>query len=117
GRWVEAETPLAEALRLVPMQAGTWNNLGVVSQELGREEAELCYRHAVAIDSRLADAHYNLGCLLFARGRTDDAIACHRAAVAAAPGFGAARLAACMAQLPILYRSQAEVQERRGRYT
>ena len=49
GRWADAESRLAEALTLAPMQAGTWNNLGVVSQELRRTEAETCFRNAVAI--------------------------------------------------------------------
>jgi len=116
GRWQEAETPLNEALRLIPMNAGTWNNLGIVSQELGRMEAEAYYHNALMIDPGLADAHYNLGCLLFGQGRSDDAIASHERAIAADPASGPARLAACMAQLPILYRSQAEVAERRQRY-
>jgi protein O-GlcNAc transferase len=115
-RWAEAEACLAKALGFLPLQATTWNNLGIVGQELGRAEAELCYRRAVTIDPGLAEAHYNLGCLLSGQGRTDEAIACHRAAIAVAPGLGAARLAACMAQLPILYRSEAEIQERRGHY-
>jgi protein O-GlcNAc transferase len=116
GRWAEAAVRLDGALRLAPMNGGAWNNLGIVSQELGRTEAEACYRTALAIDPRLADAHYNLGCLLFGQGRADDAIASHRAAIAADPGFGLARLAVCMAELPILYRSAAEVAECRQRY-
>ena len=116
GRWAEAETRLAEALRIAPMTAGTWNNLGIVSQELGRAEAEACYRNALGIDPGLADAHYNLGCLLFGQGRSDAAIASHAASIAADPRFGPARLAACMAELPILYRTEAEVAARRARY-
>nr|WP_294504813.1 glycosyltransferase family 41 protein [uncultured Rhodopila sp.] len=116
SRWAEAEQHLAGSLMLAPMQAGAWNNLGIVSQELGRAEAEECYRNAVEIDPVLADAQYNLGCLLSVHGRTDEAIACHQAALAADAGFGKARLAACMAQLPIVYRSEAEVYCRRGRY-
>nr|WP_294543243.1 tetratricopeptide repeat protein [uncultured Rhodopila sp.] len=116
GSWAEAESRLAESLTLSPGQAGTWNNLGIVSHELGRAEAESCFRNAIEIDPRLADAHYNLGCLLSGHGRTDEAIACHRAALAAEPGFARARLAVCMAQLPILYGSEAEVVQRRQRY-
>jgi protein O-GlcNAc transferase len=116
GRWAEAEIRLTEALRLIPMNAGAWNNQGIVSQELGRAAAEGCYRNALAIDPGLADAHYNLGCLLFGQGRSDDAIASHAAALVADPNFGPARLAACMAELPILYRSEAEVASRRQRY-
>jgi protein O-GlcNAc transferase len=66
-----------------------------------------CYRNRPA----LANARYNLGCLLASHGRTDEAIACHQTAIAAPPRF-----AACMANLPILYRSEAEVQERRQHY-
>lgn len=116
GRWQEAESWLAESLCLNPMQAGLWNNLGIVCQERGAAEAELCYRHAIAVDPHLADAHYNLGCLLSGHGRADEAIACHTSALTAEPGFAAARLAACMAHLPILYRTEAEVAERRQRY-
>ena len=116
GRWAEAEICLTGALRLDRKNAGTWNNLGIVSQERGQTETEICYRNALAIDPGLADAHYNLGCLLFGQGRSDEAIASHQAAIAADPGFGPARLAACMAQLPILYRSEAEVRVRRQRY-
>ncbi len=116
SRWADAEARLAEALVLSPKQAGTWNNLGLVLQETGGDEAEDCYRNAVAIEPALADAHYNLGCLLSGHGRTDEAIACHQAAIAADAGFGTAWLALCMAQLPILYRSEAEVAERRRNY-
>jgi predicted O-linked N-acetylglucosamine transferase (SPINDLY family) len=116
GRWADAEPRLAEALTLAPMRAGVWNNLGVVSQALVRAEAETCFRTAVAIEPGLADAHYNLGCLLSEHGRPDEAVACHAAAVAADPGFGSARLAVCMAELPIVYRSEAEIAVRRQRY-
>jgi protein O-GlcNAc transferase len=116
GRWAEAECRLSDSLKLSPGQVGSWNNLGIVSHELGRAEAEPCFRTAIRIDPRLADAHYNLGCLLSGHGRTDEAIASHRAALAAEPGFAKARLAACMAQLPILYRSQREVRRRRQSY-
>ncbi len=116
SRWADAKICLTEALRLAPLNAGVWNNLGIVSQELGLPETEGCYHNALTIDVGLADAHYNLGCLLSGQGQADAAIASHNAAVAADPGFGSARLAACMAELPIVYRTQAEVAERRGRY-
>jgi protein O-GlcNAc transferase len=116
GRWAEAEAHLGEAVRLAPVQAANWNNLGVVRRELGHIELEGFFRRALAIDPNLADAHYNLGCVLSGDGRTDEAIACHQAALSANPRFAKARLAACMAQLPILYRSQEEIAVRRQRY-
>jgi protein O-GlcNAc transferase len=116
-RWAEAEAWLDEAVRLVPGDARSWNNLGVTRQETGRtREAEANYRWSITLDPDFADAHYNLGCLLSGEGRTDDAIACHQAALNADPLHGAARLALCMARLPILYRDEAEAADRRVQY-
>lgn len=118
ARWADAEAPLTEATRLASTQAPVWNNLGIAVQEQGRAaEAEACYRCALVLAPRYAAAHYNLGCLLLEQGRTDEAAACQQAAIAADPECGAARLALCMAQLPILYRTEAEVGVRRQRYT
>jgi protein O-GlcNAc transferase len=116
-RWAEAEAHLAEAARLEPAQATTWNNLGITLQEQGRTDgAEACYRRTLTLAPRFAVAHYNLGCLLLEQGRTDDAAACQEAAMAADPQCGAARLGLCMAQLPVLYRDEAEIATRRQRY-
>jgi predicted O-linked N-acetylglucosamine transferase (SPINDLY family) len=117
ARWAEAEAALAEAARLQPQQAPVWNNLGIALQEQGRvAAAEACYRRALALAPRFTLALYNLGCLLLEQGRTDAAAACQEAAIAADPRCGAALLASCMAQLPVLYRDTAEVATRRRRY-
>jgi predicted O-linked N-acetylglucosamine transferase (SPINDLY family) len=117
ARWIEGEVWLLEAVRLAPGDARAWNNLGVARQELGRgPEAEADYRRAIALDPGFADAHYNLGCLLFGEGRSEEAVACHTAALAADRLHGAARLAVCMARLPILYHTEAEVADRRAAY-
>ena len=117
ARWADAEQRLAEAARIDPAPPQLWNNLGVTLVELDRSrEAEASYRRAIALDPNFAEAHYNLGCLLHLHGRTDDAIACHQAALAADPRHGAARLALCMAELPILYRTEVQVGEQRQRY-
>ena len=117
ARWLEADVWLSEAVRLAPEDTRSWNNLGIARQDLGRSpDAAACYRRAIALEPTFADAHYNLGCLLAADGRTDDAMQCHQAAIAAEPLHGAARLALCMVQLPILYATTAEVAVRRSRY-
>ena len=117
GRWADAETPLTEAVRLAYGTAPVWSNLGITLAERGGvAEAEACYRRALAADPGFAVAHYNLGCLLLGQGRTDEAIACQAAAIAADPVYGAARLAFCMAQLPVLFQSEHEVADRRQRY-
>jgi protein O-GlcNAc transferase len=117
GRWDEAERSFDAAARLRPEHAASWSNHGIALQELGRTAAaERCYRQAITLDPDCAAFHYNYGCLLATDGRPDEAIASQARALAADPAFGAARLAACMAHLPILYRSETEVAERRARY-
>jgi protein O-GlcNAc transferase len=117
GRWSEAAARLAEATRLAPANPSYWNNLAVASQELGRlADAFACYERALVFEPRFADAHYNLGCLLHLHGLAEDAVTHHEAAAAADPRHGAARIAACMAELPILYHHEEEVGARRARY-
>jgi tetratricopeptide (TPR) repeat protein len=117
ARWSDAEAALSEATRLDPGDAQTCNNLGIAHQELGRTEAAAaCYRRAIALDPGFTDAHYNLGCLLSGELRPDEALACHQAAVAADPLHGAARLASCIAWLPIIYRTEQEIADRRTGY-
>jgi predicted O-linked N-acetylglucosamine transferase (SPINDLY family) len=116
-RWPEAEVWLDQAVRLAPEDPRSWNNLGIARQESGRPpDAEACYRRAIALQPGFADAHYNLGCVLAGDGRTDEAIECQQAAIAAQPLHGAARLALCMAQLPIIYATTEEVAVRRSCY-
>jgi predicted O-linked N-acetylglucosamine transferase (SPINDLY family) len=117
SRWSEAESWLSEAVTLDLRDARSWNNLGIARHELGQTEAAAAsYRRALALDPGFADAHYNLGCLLSGEGRPDDALARHAAAIAADRLHGAARLALCMAWLPIIYRTEAEIADRRANY-
>jgi protein O-GlcNAc transferase len=117
ARWADAESRLSEAVRLAPNNLLNCNNLGVARHELGRTaEAEANYLHAIVLDPNFADAQYNLGCLLFGDGRTDEAVSRHEAAIAADRLHGAARLAFCTARLPIVYRNEMEVAERRRHY-
>ncbi len=117
GRWEDAETWLQEAIGDDDRDAAALNNLGVARQELGRPGgAEAAWRRALHADPNFADAHYNLGCLSHTEGRTYKAVTHHRAALAIDPLHGAARLAGCVAWLPILYRSEQEVILYRNRY-
>ncbi len=117
ARWGEAAKCLADAIRLVPADASSWNNLGVAWRQLGRErDAESAWRRAIALAQDCADAFHNLGCLLSTGGRTDEAVACHAAALDANVLHGAARLAFCMAQIPIVYHNAEEVAQRRANY-
>ena len=116
GRWADARDVLIQAERLAPDYVPALANLGIALQELGAAEAEDRYRRAIVLEPGTASFHCNLGRWLFEQGRTDEAIACHAAALAIDPAFGAARLGLCMTQLPILYLSDDEVPVRRLRY-
>jgi tetratricopeptide (TPR) repeat protein len=61
-------------------------NLALAQHEVGRlEQAAESYRSAVALDPRLADAHFGLGKVLRARGRSVEAIAAFEQTVALKP--------------------------------
>ncbi len=57
------ETQKAEALyRALPQYAASWNNLGVILKQAGREaEARQAFEHALQADPQLTEATYNLG--------------------------------------------------------
>lgn len=117
ARWADAEIRLTEATRLAADRPSGWNDLAVALREQGHTaKARACLQQAIILAPKSASAHYNLGCLLLEQGETDAAAACQRAAIAADPGDGAARLAFCMAQIPVLYMTQTEVAVRRARY-
>ena len=116
GRWPQAEKLLTAALRLTPGDADLWTALGAVRQELGQPDSEACYQRAIAIDPHMGAAHYNLGRLRFQHGDSAAALVCFAAAAIADPDQGLASLAACIARLPILFRSEAEVASCRAAY-
>jgi protein O-GlcNAc transferase len=117
GRWDEAEACYRTALALEPQNADVLNNLGALLQEQSRlSEATACYRVALDVDPGLWEAHYNLGCALMAENQGAAAIACYARALAIKPDYGAAAVARCIAELPMLYRDAAEVDERRSGY-
>ena len=65
GRYAEAVESLQKATRLLPRTPQAWNHLGLAYQGSGQlEEAARAYRTALSLDHRLAEARYNLGCLL-----------------------------------------------------
>ena len=56
-----------------------WFNLGVAIEDQGRRaEAIACYRVALSLDDRLADAHFNLARLYEASGDLESARAAVR---------------------------------------
>jgi len=75
GRMDEAEKSYRYALYLNPTVAQTWNNLGSVYLETGKDlqTAEDCFRKSLELDPSFLMAHFNLGVVLAERGQKDAA--------------------------------------------
>jgi tetratricopeptide (TPR) repeat protein len=68
-----------------PESAEDWFGRAVELEEDFPDEAMAAYRKALELDSRLADAHLNLGRMLHDRARLAEAEACYRSALVARP--------------------------------
>ena len=118
GRFDQAIIEYQRAITLKPDYANAHNNLGTALQALARlDEAHTHYRKALALRSDQADFHYNLGTLFQQWGQIDQAAAHHHQALILAPDHAKAGFGLCMAQLPLVYRDGAEVDQRRTAYT
>jgi protein O-GlcNAc transferase len=71
---------------------------------------------ALAINPDYVEALNNRGHLLKDEGEWEAAIASFSRAVALKPDYADARFGLCMAQVPVLYRDAAEIDERRAAY-
>jgi predicted O-linked N-acetylglucosamine transferase (SPINDLY family) len=117
GRLAEAAACYERAFALKPDYANAHLNLGNVRKEQGRiDDAIACYERAAALQPDLANAHYNLGVLLQDQGRMEEACERHRRALAIDPHHGMAKLAMCVAQLPVIAESEADVSRQREAY-
>jgi predicted O-linked N-acetylglucosamine transferase (SPINDLY family) len=116
GRPEEAIPCYRESVRLKPDDAGLHKALGDVLINLNRlDEAETCYREAVRLAPDFAEAWNHLGLALTKLSRPQEAERCYGEALRVRPDW-VARLNRAMARLPIVYRSQAEVDEVRRDY-
>jgi len=92
-------------------------NIANVQAERGKvDEAIAQYRTVLSLVPNATDAHYNLGNALRELGEMAQAIAHYDQALRLNPNYADARFARCMAQLPILYRNEAEIADRRAAY-
>jgi predicted O-linked N-acetylglucosamine transferase (SPINDLY family) len=114
---VEAAERCERAVTHNPRDALAHLNLGMVRKEQGRAADSLAeFEAAIALQPDLAEAHYQRGSLLLDQGRMDDACEAYRRVLAHDPHHGLARLAICMAQLPIICRTEAEITQHREAY-
>jgi protein O-GlcNAc transferase len=116
-RFKEALSCYDRAIALRPDYADAHCDRGSALRTLGRpQEALASYDRAIALKPGDPGPYLSRGELLRFEGRTDDAVDSFEAGVVADPLHGPCRLAACLAQLPVLYRSEAEIPLRRRRY-
>ena len=117
NRLPEALAHAEQAVALRPDSAGARNNLGNILRTLGRRgEAIAQYEAAIATDPGSFMAHYNCGVALRGEAKIAEARRHFAQALALRPDFLEAELALCMAELPALYKDEAEIAERRDAY-
>ncbi len=84
----DALPALLKTAELLPSDAETHNNLGIVFEDRGQlESAVASYSNALKLKPDFAAAHYNLGNALIELGSIDDAIASYRRALLIQPDF------------------------------
>ena len=116
-RFAEALTCHERALAIRPGYAKAWANKGRVLQSLHRSDDALdCYQRALELDPAHAESHVDFGDFLAARGQREEAIAHYAEALKLKSGMVEAAVGLCMHQLPILYRDEGEILERRSAY-
>ena len=117
GRFDEAQTYFRAALELNPAYADAWTNLGNVLREGNDLDGALaCHRQAEALRPISAAVQLNLGHLLRDRGDAAAARAAFARALDLDPGDPSAALSLCMAELPLMYADEAEIEACRTRY-
>ena len=117
GRLDEASIFYREALGLDPTFAGAWTNLGNLMRALEDEAVALdCHKQARDLSPADPRVHLNLGQLYKDRGEVEMARAELNAAHMLDPSDVSAQLALVMAELPMTYTSQDELDAARARY-
>jgi predicted O-linked N-acetylglucosamine transferase (SPINDLY family) len=88
GRLLQAQQLYQHILVQEPQNIVVMHNLGMLAQQMGRNDLALDLMHRViAVDPNLAEAHDGLGIALRGSGQLDEAIAAHRRAIVLRPEF------------------------------
>ena len=105
------------ALALTPDFTEARNNRGRVLVGLDRaDEALENFTAGIRLNPRDAEAWYQRGRLLLDLSRNDEAAADLAQALALKPGHAEARIAACFAELPVVYTQESDIARRRAAY-
>jgi protein O-GlcNAc transferase len=116
-RFDEAVAEYDKAIALKPDYARAFKNRGNIFKDLNRlEEAFANYNQAIALKPDSADAFYDRGSAFRDSGKWAEAEVDYERAIALKRDYPEAKLALCIAQLPILYKEEREIVERRAAY-
>jgi predicted O-linked N-acetylglucosamine transferase (SPINDLY family) len=116
-RLEDALSSYDQAIALQPDYAEAYSDRGRLLRTLQRPlEALASFNRAIALKPEDPATYLSRGELLRFEGRTDEAVASLEAGLAVDKLHGGCRLGTCLAQLPIIYGSEAEVPLRRQRY-
>jgi predicted O-linked N-acetylglucosamine transferase (SPINDLY family) len=117
GQYDQALAALGQAIALNPGHVSALNSRGVALKELSRlKEAIADYDRAISLAPGYWLALYNRGNAFRELGETAEARRCYERALALKPDYAEAKIALCVAQLPIIYADEAEIDERRSAY-
>jgi predicted O-linked N-acetylglucosamine transferase (SPINDLY family) len=117
NRLPEALADYERALAINPAFTEARNNRGRVLLGLDRaDDAIDNFTSALKLNPRDAEAWYQRGRLLLEISRYEEAAADLTKALTIEPGHAEARFASCFAELPIIYKEEAEIPQRRAAY-
>ena len=116
-RYAEAEMCFRRSVALLPKYVEAHVDLGsALWVQYKSDQAIACFEEALSLKPDHVVAHTGLGVCLVQEGRKKEALAALRRAAALRPGF-LAEWHACMANLPIVYHTEAEIEESRSAYS
>src|SRR6516164_4516269 len=116
-RFDEAFAAYDKAFALKPDLAEAWLGRGNMFRGLKRfDEAFASYNQALALKPDYAEAFYGRGSASMDSGKWAEAVVDYERAIALKRDYPEARLALCVAQLPVLYTEDREIAERRAAY-
>jgi protein O-GlcNAc transferase len=117
GNLDDARASYMKAINLKPDYAIALNNLGGAFTRDDRPDEAVDYcRRALKLKPSYAQAHYNIASAFHLQGKPTEAVAHFGRAQELNRNYAEAKFALCMAELPILYMDQTEIDARRAAY-
>lgn len=117
GRFDEAVQYLRRAIALKPDALSAHHNIGKICHEQYRlNEALDAYKHVINLKPDFYECYTDLGNVYRDMGNESKAIENYQIALRIQPGYLPAKWGVCIAQLPMLYTSEAEIKVARRSY-